>query len=80
MASKKGKEVKKKQVYERKPWLAMKTGVIIIAITSVAMAVLTAWQAIPVKGFLPGILWGLLFGGLIWVIFLGLVFFNRFIR
>ncbi len=80
MSSKKGKEVKKKQVYERKPWIAMKTGVIIISITSVAMAILTAWQAIPVKGVLPGILYGLFFGGLIWVIFLGLIFFNRLIR
>jgi hypothetical protein len=80
MANKKGKEVKNKPVYERKPWIRMKTGLIIIAITSIGMFVLTAWQSIPVKGFLPGILDGLLFGGLIWVIFLGLVFFNRFIR
>jgi hypothetical protein len=44
------------------------------------MAVLTAIQVVPVKGWLEGILWGLLFGVLIWAIFLGLIFTNRFLR
>jgi hypothetical protein len=63
-----------------KPWIPMRTGLIIITITSIAMAVLTAYQAIPVKGTLEGILYGLLFGGLIWIIFLGMILFNRWIR
>jgi hypothetical protein len=62
------------------PWIPMRTGLIIIAITSIAMTVLTAWQAVPVKGVFQGILTGLLFGGLIWVIFFGFYLFNRFIR
>ena len=49
----------------------MRSGVKIIAFTSIAMAVLTAWQVIPSKGWLEGILWGLLFGILIWAIFFG---------
>ena len=49
----------------------MRNGMIIIAITSIGMAVLTAMQVIPVKGWLEGIVWGLLFGGLIWAIFFG---------
>jgi hypothetical protein len=62
------------------PWISMRTGLIVIAITSIAMAVLTAWQAIPVMGFFQGILWGLFYGGMIWVIFFGFYLLNRFIR
>lgn len=62
------------------PWISMRSGVKIIAITSVAMAVLTAWQAVPSKGWLEGILWGLLFGGLIWAVFFGNILINRFLR
>lgn len=62
------------------PWMSMRKGLIIIAITSVVMAVLTAWQVIPLKGWLEGILWGLLFGVLIWAIFFGNILINRFLR
>ena len=62
------------------PWIKMKTGVIIIAITSIGMAVLTAWQAIPAIGVSQGILYGLFFGGFICVIFLGFLLFRRFIH
>lgn len=58
----------------------MRKGVIIIAIASIFMAVLTAWQVIPIKGTLEGILWGLLFGGMIWVIFFSLKLFFRFLN
>ena len=60
------------------PWISMRTGVKIVAVTSIVMAVLTASQVIPSKGWLEGILWGLLFGGLIWVIFFGNILLNRF--
>jgi len=33
-------------------------GLIVMTIASVALAVLTAWQAVPVKGWLNGILLG----------------------
>ncbi len=59
------------------PWIPMRKGLMIIAITSVVMAVLTAAQVIPQRGWLEGILWGLLFGALIWVIFWGFYFFRR---
>ena len=58
----------------------MRSGMIVIAITSVAMAVLTAWQVIPSRGWLEGILWGLLFGALIWAIFFGNILINRLLR
>jgi hypothetical protein len=62
------------------PWISMRKGLIIIAITSVVMAILTAWQVVPIKGWLEGILWGLLFGALIWAIFFGNILINKFLR
>ena len=58
----------------------MRKGLIIMAITSVAMAVLTAWQVIPSRGWVEGILWGLLFGAFIWVIFFGNILINRLLH
>jgi hypothetical protein len=68
------------QKLPNEPWISMRSGVKIIAFTSIAMAVLTAWQVIPSKGWLEGILWGLLFGALIWAIFFGNILINRFLR
>jgi len=62
------------------PWISMKTGRRIIWVVSIAMAILTAWQVIPQKGIAEGILWGLIFGGLIWLIFEGNTLLNRFLR
>lgn len=62
------------------PWISMRSGVIIVAFASIAMAVLTAWQVIPSRGWLEGILWGLLFGALLWAIFFGNILINRFLR
>lgn len=62
------------------PWLSMRRGLTIMTITSIAMAVLTAWQVIPSKGWLEGILWGLLFGGFVWAIFFGNILINKFLR
>jgi hypothetical protein len=76
--SKKRKEEANKLTAQ--PWISMGSGIKIIAFTSVAMAVLTAWQVIPSKGWLEGILWGLLFGALIWGIFFGNILLNRFFR
>jgi len=78
--TKKENTAKKSGSLPAEPWISMRRGLIIITITSIAMAVLTAWEVIPIKGWMEGILWGLLFGALIWVIFFGMIFFNRFIR
>ena len=58
----------------------MRSGIITIAITSVILAVLIAWQVIPSRGWLEGILWGLLFAALIWAVFFGNLLINRFLR
>jgi hypothetical protein len=62
------------------PWISMRSGLKIMAVTSIVMAVLTAWQVIPSKGWLEGILWGLLFGALVWAIFFGNILITRFLR
>ena len=80
MTKAKKENTAKKSSLPTEPWISMRRGLIVITITSIAMAVLTAWEVIPVKGWMEGILWGLLFGALIWVIFFGMIFFNRFIR
>jgi hypothetical protein len=82
VVSKKSKK-RKEQKFEdaiRQPWISMRGGMKIIAVTSIAMAVLTAWQVIPSKGWLEGILWGLLFGILIWAIFFGNILLQRFLH
>lgn len=78
--SKPNKKPKSNSSLPNEPWIPMRNGVIIITITSIGMAVLTAIQVIPIKGWLEGILWGLLFGGLIWTIFFGMIFINRFLK
>ena len=62
------------------PWISMRSGVIIIAIASIGMAVLTAIQAVPALGWVEGLLWSALFGALIWIIFFGMNFIHRFFR
>ena len=62
------------------PWIPMRNGIIIISFTSVAMAVLTAFEAVPSKGWVNGLLWSLFFGALIWAIFFGLIFVNRLLK
>ncbi len=58
----------------------MRSGIITVAVTSVILVVLIAWQVIPSRGWLEGILWGLLFGVLIWAIFFGNLLINKFLR
>ena len=77
--AKKAKE-EKTATPKPQPWIAMRSGIKIIAFTSIAMAVLTASQVIPSKGWLEGILWGLLFGVLIWAIFFGNILINRLLH
>lgn len=62
------------------PWISMRTGFITIIIVSIGMAVYVAWQAVPSVGLWQAILYGLFFGGSIWLVFLGALLFNRFVR
>jgi hypothetical protein len=78
MSSKERSSQKSKPGME--PWINMRSGIIIIAITSMSMAVVTAIQAVPALGWGEGLLWSTLFGALIWIIFFGMNFVNRFLR
>ena len=82
--SKSSKKKRQKKVENQfpkpEPWISMKSGLRAIWVASIGMAVLTAWQVTPERGIVEGVLWGLVFGGLIWLIFWGYYFFNRFIR
>jgi hypothetical protein len=62
------------------PWISMRSGLKIMIVTSIAMAVLTAWQVVPSRGWVEGILWGLLFGALVWAVFFGNILITRFLR
>ena len=62
------------------PPISKRTALIIVAVISVIIAVLTAWQAMLSKGWVDGIIWGLLFGALVWAMFFGNVLMKRFLR
>ncbi len=78
MTSKNNKTAKPVNVAElRKPWLKMKSAQLVILIASVALAVVVAYQIIRGSGnWANGILWGLLFGGSIWLVFYGMNWFH----
>jgi hypothetical protein len=78
--NRKKRKEQKGQENINQPWISMRNGLKIMTITSLAMAGLTAWQVVPSKGWLEGILWGLLFGALVWAIFFGNILITRFLR
>ena len=61
----------------RKPWLRMQSAQKVILFASLALAIIVAYQIIRGSGnWGSGILWGLLFGGSIWLIFYGMNWFH----
>ena len=62
------------------PSISKRTALIILAIISATIALLTAWQMIPSKGWVGGILWGLLYGALVWAMFFGNILIKGFLR
>ncbi len=77
---KKPKTSQKEPVVEKGPWISMKSALRIITAVSILMAALTAWRVIPVMGWGSGLLYGLLFGALIWVVFFVMQIFFRWLR
>lgn len=84
MADKKSQAANKPGAKEKKdindPWIPLRAGLIMMAVLSLAFAGYIAWQVYPTEGLLNSILYGLLFGGSLWVVFLGFTLFNRFFR
>lgn len=61
----------------RKPWIKKGTGLIVITIVSIALAVLTAAQIVMGSGdWGKAILWGVVFGGMVWLVFFGMSWFQ----
>lgn len=61
-------------------WISMRTGMIAISIVSLGMFAWTAYQFIPALGIWEGILWAIIAGGSLWLIFLVMLLFHRFMR
>jgi hypothetical protein len=61
-------------------WISIRTGIIVIGVMSLAMTVWTGSTTIPALGFWEGLLWALITGGSLWLIFLIGLLFHRFLR
>ncbi len=62
---------------ERKPWLSWKTGIKTMTVVSLSLALWVGWQVSSTEGPGAGILWGLGFGGSLWLVFFGMNFFHQ---
>jgi hypothetical protein len=62
------------------PRISYKNALILISICSIALAGLTIFQYGPVAGWLNGILFGLLYGVLLWGVFFIALLFFRWLR
>lgn len=58
----------------------MRSGILAVTAVSVSLALWVAWNALPTEGLLRAVLWGLGFGGSIWLIFFGAMYLNKFFR
>jgi hypothetical protein len=64
----------------KKGWISMKSGLWIITAASIVMGVLTVTQVAPSNGLLQGVIYGVIFAGMVWVVFLVSQVFFRFLR
>ncbi|MEA4909384.1 MAG: hypothetical protein GYA17_04305 [Chloroflexi bacterium] len=76
------KKKKSQKVSEQTPgaWISMSTGIKVIALCSIVMAVLTAWQVVPALGWVEGLLWSLGYGVMVWMVFGVMLFVFRLLR
>ena len=71
---------KPKKTAASQVWLSMRTGLIALSIVSLAMTAWAAYVFIPSIGLWEGILWAIIAGGSLWLIFLVMLLFHRFMR
>lgn len=74
-----GEDQSEKKPQLSDPWISMRTGLILIAIVSIAMVVLVILTGNPEMPILERALYGLGFGASIWVVAVVFFVFNRFI-
>jgi arginine exporter protein ArgO len=76
--SKKKKEQAPEIKFERKPWIEKAKGMRVIILASLGLAVLVAYQIIRGSGnWGQGILWGLIFGGSVFLVYFGMNAFHK---
>ena len=74
----KKKENKPKEDIKREPWIQKNKGVRIVMAASAALALWVGYQIIRTEGnWGKGILWGLLFGASIFLVYYGMNAFHR---
>jgi predicted cobalt transporter CbtA len=79
--SKKNKEKKPEEKFERKPWIEKTSGLQIIIFAGLLLAILVAYQIIRGSGnWGQGILWGLIFGGSVFLVYFGMNAFHKFMN
>lgn len=61
------------------PWLSKRTGLIVMTLMSLALAIYIIWQLYPVLG-MEAFLWGLGFGLSTWIVFALFYVFNTWVR
>jgi predicted cobalt transporter CbtA len=67
--------------FERKPWIEKTKGMRVIILVALLLAVLVAYQIIRGSGnWGQGILWGLIFGGSVFLVYFGMNAFHKFIN
>lgn len=62
------------------PWLAMRSGLMVIGMVSIGLFIYMTWQLYPTEGLDRALLWGLGFAVGIWVIFGLSLGFNTWLR
>lgn len=79
--SKKEQEKEINEIFERKPWIDKIKGMRVIVLAALALAVLVAFQIIRGEGnWGQGILWGLIFGGSVFLVYFGMMAFHRWVN
>jgi predicted cobalt transporter CbtA len=79
--SKKEQEKNSEEIFERKPWIEKAKGMRVIIIAGLALAVLVAYQIIQGSGnWGQGILWGLIFGGSVFLVYFGMMAFHKWVN
>lgn len=62
------------------PWLGQRTGLLIMGLASLVLAVLVVWETQSAVGMGQALIWGIGFGLSLWAVFLLFYVFNRWIR
>ncbi len=70
----------KPQDLTAQPWIPFKTGLIVVGVVSVLLAIWTVITSNPELPLLERILWGVVFGFSIWLVFFFFLLINRLLR